>query len=69
MQTISDVTVNLALSYPKLINALQRAFTEDIIVPPRLHFDIENPSASRETTLLMMPAWQAGDVAGSNGST
>jgi len=64
MQTISDVTVNLALSYPKLINALQRAFTEDIIVPPRLHFDIENPSASRETTLLMMPAWQAGDVAG-----
>ena len=64
MQTISEVTVNLALSYPKLINALQRAFTENIIVPPRLHFDIENPSASRETTLLMMPAWQAGDVAG-----
>jgi ornithine cyclodeaminase len=64
MQTISDVTVNLALPYPKLINALQRTFTENIIVPPRLHFDIENPSASRETTLLMMPAWQAGDVAG-----
>ena len=64
MQTISGVTVNLALSYPKLINALQRAFTENIIVPPRLHFDIENPSASRETTLLIMPAWQAGDVAG-----
>jgi len=64
MQTISEVTVNLALSYPKLIKALQLAFTENIIVPPRLHFDIENPSASRETTLLMMPAWQAGDVAG-----
>jgi ornithine cyclodeaminase len=64
MQTISDVTVNLALSFPKLINALQCAFTENITVPPRLHFDIENPSASRETTLLMMPAWQVGDVAG-----
>jgi ornithine cyclodeaminase len=64
MQTISAVTVNRALSYPLLINALHRAFTENITVPPRLHFDIENPSASRETTLLMMPAWQAGDVAG-----
>lgn len=64
MKTISDATVTLALPYPKLINALQRAFTENIVVPPRLHFDIENPSASRETTLLMMPAWQAGDVAG-----
>jgi len=64
METISEVTVNRALSYPKLINGLERAFTENITVPPRLHFDIENPSASRETTLLMMPAWQAGDVAG-----
>lgn len=64
MQTISAITVNLALAYPKLVNALQHAFTENIIVPPRLHFDIENPSASRETTLLIMPAWQAGDVAG-----
>jgi len=64
MQTISAETVNHALSFPKLINALERAFTENITVPPRLHFDIENPSASRETTLLMMPAWQAGDVAG-----
>ena len=34
MQTISEVTVNLALSYPKLINALQRAFTENIINLP-----------------------------------
>jgi ornithine cyclodeaminase len=64
MQTISAAAVNRALAYPKLINALQKAFTENITVPPRLHFDIENPKASRETTLLMMPAWQAGDVAG-----
>lgn len=64
MQTISELTVNRALAFPKLIKALERAFTENITVPPRLHFDIENPSASRETTLLMMPAWQVGDVAG-----
>jgi ornithine cyclodeaminase/alanine dehydrogenase-like protein (mu-crystallin family) len=64
MKTITAEMVNHALPFPKLIKALQQAFTENIIVPPRLHFDIENPSASRETTLLMMPAWQAGDVAG-----
>jgi ornithine cyclodeaminase len=64
MQSISAETVNLALSFPKLINSLERAFTENIIVPPRLHFDIENPSSNRETTLLMMPAWQTGGLAG-----
>jgi len=64
MKIITADTVNKALSFPKLINGLQKAFTENITVPPRLHFDIENPGATRETTLLMMPAWQAGDVAG-----
>lgn len=64
MLSINAETVHQALTFPKLVNALQTAFTENIQVPPRLHFDIENPKASRETTLLMMPAWQAGDVAG-----
>jgi ornithine cyclodeaminase/alanine dehydrogenase-like protein (mu-crystallin family) len=64
MQNILAATVNRVLPYPKLINALKKAFTENITVPPRLHFDIDNPQASRETTLLMMPAWQAGNVAG-----
>jgi ornithine cyclodeaminase len=64
MLSINAETVHQALTFPKLVNALQMAFTENIQVPPRLHFDIENPKASRETTLLMMPAWQAGDVAG-----
>ena len=47
MQSISAETVNLALSFPKLINSLERAFTENIIVPPRLHFDIEKACHSR----------------------
>ncbi|MDG1753097.1 MAG: ornithine cyclodeaminase family protein [Thalassotalea sp.] len=64
MLSISAEVIQKALTFPKLIDALQIAFTDDIKVPPRLHFDIENPKASRETTLLMMPAWQAGDVAG-----
>ena len=64
MLTINAENVNKALSFPQLVNALQSDFAAQVIVPPRLHFDMENPKASRETTLLMMPAWQAGDVAG-----
>lgn len=64
MLSINAETIHQALTFPKLVNGLQTAFTAKIQVPPRLHFDIENPKASRETTLLMMPAWQAGDVAG-----
>lgn len=64
MKTIAADAINRALSFPMLVDALDRAFASNITVPPRLHYDIENPTASRETTLLMMPAWQAGDVAG-----
>ncbi|MEW6990854.1 ornithine cyclodeaminase family protein [Colwelliaceae bacterium 6441] len=64
MLTINADTIDKALTFPKLVDALHVAFTESIHVPPRLHYDMENPKASRETTLLMMPAWQAGDVAG-----
>jgi len=64
MLIIDAKTVEQALTFPLLISALEQAFIADITVPPRLHFDMENPQASRETTLLMMPAWQAGGVAG-----
>lgn len=64
MLMINAETVNRALAFPKLVNALEQSFASDITVPPRLHFDMANPKAERETTLLMMPAWQAGEVAG-----
>jgi len=64
MITIDAEAVRQALQFPELVDALQEAFCSDITVPPRLHYDMENPAASRETTLLMMPAWYAGDVAG-----
>ncbi|GHE86629.1 ornithine cyclodeaminase family protein [Thalassotalea profundi] len=64
MINISEEQVNNALDFSTLVPALKQAFTTDICVPSRLHYDMENPKASRETTLLMMPAWQAGDVAG-----
>lgn len=64
MLNIEANQVNQALTFAKLVPALEQAFAGDVTVPPRLHFDIENPNASRETTLLIMPAWQSGEVAG-----
>jgi ornithine cyclodeaminase len=64
MLTINAETVDRALPFVPLINALEHSFAADFTVPPRLHFDMANPKAGRETTLLMMPAWQAGEVAG-----
>ena len=52
------------LDLAQLVNALQKGFAADIEVPIRQHYDIPNPQASRETTLLMMPAWQAGQDIG-----
>lgn len=64
MKQLSAQQVNHALDYPQLINALKSAFCADITVPMRHHHDMANPNASRETTLLLMPAWQAGEKAG-----
>lgn len=56
--------VQSALNFPALIKALKDAFCSDITTPMRHHHDMANPNASRETTLLLMPAWQAGEKAG-----
>ena len=50
--------------FPLLIDALEEAFKADFSVPKRSHHDMSNPSASRETTLLIMPAWEDGELCG-----
>ena len=50
--------------FPLLIDALREAFKADFTVPKRSHYDMSNPSASRETTLLLMPAWEDGELCG-----
>jgi len=50
--------------FPLLIDALQLAFKANFNVPKRSHYDMSNPSASRETTLLIMPAWDDGELCG-----
>jgi len=64
MKQLDASQVQQALNFPTLIDALKQAFCSDITVPMRHHHDMDNPNASRETTLLLMPAWQSGDKAG-----
>ncbi|NQY11031.1 MAG: ornithine cyclodeaminase family protein [Flavobacteriales bacterium] len=51
-------------AFPDLIEALKAGFQADFNVPSRSHHDMKNPTASRETTLLIMPAWEDGEVCG-----
>jgi len=51
--------------FPGLIEALRKGFAnKDIIVPLRHHHDFPNPHAERESSMLLMPAWQASNAAG-----
>jgi len=52
------------LNFPSLIEALRQAFCADWTIPQRHHHDFANPKANRESTLLLMPAWAAGDYLG-----
>lgn len=64
MFLVSEAEVQSILSYPALIEVLRAAFQEEYVVPMRHHHDFDNPTASRDSTLLLMPAWQAGQFLG-----
>ncbi|MFD2099650.1 ornithine cyclodeaminase family protein [Flagellimonas iocasae] len=51
--------------FPDLINALEVAFAQKAaLVPMRHHHDFPNPPVGKESTLLLMPAWNPGKEAG-----
>ena len=56
MNIFDKKTVRDALPYDQLIEALRKAFMEDVIVPQRAHHVIENRGES-DASLLLMPAW------------
>jgi len=64
MQFFTPQEIEQYLNYVKLVPALKHAFASEITTPMRQHYDIPNPFSSRETTLLMMPSWQAGEHIG-----
>ena len=51
--------------FSELVAQLRASFAESsAIVPKRHHHDFPNPDSSRDTTLLLMPAWHPGHHAG-----
>ena len=63
MQYYDRDTVARALPYDRLIDAIEEAFRRDATVPQRAHHRVEVPGAA-DATLLMMPAWRAGEALG-----
>ena len=57
MRIVNASEVDAVLGYADLIEALRDAFRRHTTVPLRHHHTI--PTAGREATLLLMPAWSA----------
>ena len=64
MITISKKELEELLDYTSLIEFLKKAFQEEYQVPVRHHHNYENPKEAQASTLLLMPAWQAGKYLG-----
>jgi len=61
MQFFDAAAIDAALSYPALVDVLERYFRQGAISPPRHHHHV--PLAGQpEATLLLMPAWQASEA-------
>jgi alanine dehydrogenase len=63
MQIIDAATVVRLLDYPSLVDALGEAFRSGCTMPLRHHHHIEVPGAA-DASLLLMPAWRAGEYLG-----
>ncbi|MEM9921051.1 MAG: ornithine cyclodeaminase family protein [Bacteroidota bacterium] len=64
MFDISANQVHQLLDYPQLIQTLRKGFCEEYSVPQRHHHDFPNPTVGKDSTLLLMPAWQVGHYLG-----
>ncbi|SDD68622.1 ornithine cyclodeaminase [Pricia antarctica] len=65
MVQIPDNFINENTDFRELIAALKTGFaSEEILVPMRHHHDFPNPKVGADSTLLLMPAWHSGKMAG-----
>jgi ornithine cyclodeaminase len=62
---IGDRFIEEHTNFPELISALKQGFaSREIIIPQRHHYDFPNPVTEADSTLLLMPAWHPGKLAG-----
>jgi ornithine cyclodeaminase/alanine dehydrogenase-like protein (mu-crystallin family) len=59
MRFVGAAEIESVLDYPALVEALCEAFRTGVVAPVRHHHAIER--AGETATLLLMPAWTAGD--------
>ncbi len=64
MQYFDADQLRQLLDIPSTIEALTEGFRSDWNIPDRHHHDFENPQATSSSTLLLMPAWEAGRYLG-----
>jgi ornithine cyclodeaminase/alanine dehydrogenase-like protein (mu-crystallin family) len=58
MRVVDQASVDSALDFPALVEALDAALKSDMVVPVRHHHTIARPDG--DATHLIMPAWAAG---------
>jgi ornithine cyclodeaminase len=63
LRSIDAASVEAALPYPRLVESLRDGFREPGEVPVRHHHAVPRPG-QEPAVLLLMPAWQPGDVTG-----
>ncbi|WP_420398865.1 ornithine cyclodeaminase family protein [Flagellimonas sp.] len=62
---ISSEFIEEHTNFLELTQALQEGFANNnMLVPERHHHDFPNPETQKDTTLLLMPAWNPGNEAG-----
>lgn len=65
MKFVSGEEIQEIVAFSELISALKNAFVDaSITAPLRHHHTYQNPLAGVDSTLLLMPAWKAGESLG-----
>jgi alanine dehydrogenase len=62
LRVITAADIAAALTFPALVESLKQAFRGDVTVPLRHHHTVPQPGRG-SATLLLMPAWSAGEPA------
>lgn len=61
IQLLSDSFIEASCNFNELIERLRQGFsTSSIQVPLRHHHDYPNPEEDKDSTLLLMPAFESG---------
>jgi ornithine cyclodeaminase len=64
MIQISAAQIEKANDFKELVDELRGGFQSSIETPMRHHHDFPNPKEDQDSTLLLMPSWEAGENLG-----